>query len=547
MAYRGIHIPYPLGQGGFNGSRNIASILPGQLYEAKQIRFKDNTLKTAPGLTLLDSNGVSNANATLCAGYEWSPTTSTNRQITVWSDGKVYKETSDNLDAVELANGVTVSSPFSFVEGGQEDGTGNRKLFMFTSNVCPKILTGDGSSFTDIASANYPSDWNNNFPSFGLYHDYRVYAFSPPSNPHTVYCSFIDDHGKFEDSNATPQPPIFRVEPGVGLKCSAAISDITQGSNQVFVFKYPKGIFSFNSTDVVSSYIPLRQISLDVGCCGPNAVCQVENDILFIGQNGHIYSLSAVQTAQNVNQADLTARLNLTDWIDQYVSQNLSYLQFARLVYNKRRREVWALFRSSYSTSYLSVGFVVDISDMGNPKISVEDRGSYYEGLWTGYRSGEETIYCGGNGNSIYYEDELSYKVGSSTKYTSKFEIPETDFEWFNPQLRNCMKRFDWLEIEYIPQLAETPINITVYIDGSQIRTVSDTLTATEGSKIGDSSTPIGSFTIGGGRRTQRVNVRIGGYGRRLGISLRTNTVSTGFEIERFTFGLKAIGHQGEI
>lgn len=537
--YKGVTVNYPIGDGGFNGSRNRQLIPVGQLSKARNIRFDTSSIVKAGGLSVFDSNAVA-CSPDILAGHDWHPTTALQRQVTVWSDGNIYKETSGNQDAVTLDSCRSFSEPIVFVEGGQESGSGNRKLFIYHANIMPQQLTADGATTSDLS--NIPTDWDacggNSQPAGAVYHDFRIYAFAPPTYPHTIYASNLDDHGDF--SSGEPSPPIFQVTPGYGERISAAISDFHTGSRDLYVFKYPRGIFRIDTTSVVGAYIPVDTVSLDIGCPGPNAVAQVENDVWFIGQDAHIYSLSAVTSEQNVNRADLTALLNLEDWVADNVSRTEAKLKFARITYDPLRKEVHVAYRG-LGDDLGSKVLVIDIQQPNNPRVTIDDRGEYFEAMWLAREStGNDRIYCGGTGGVFYKANDGTISV-NGTSYTAEFELPETDFSWAEASLRARQKRFDWLELATI-DAGDGVLNIEFLIDGVSYRTASIDLNA-EGSLLGTGV--MDSFILGGGLFNRTYKLRVGGFGNRLSIVFKS-TDAKKFEIVAANISFKPLGYKGE-
>lgn len=536
--YRGFSVSIPVGTGGYNGNRNVDQIPINQLVKAENIRFDGNAVIKAGGLKVYDSNAISGT-PTCLAGHDWHPTTSVQRQVTAWSNGSIYKEAGGDQDNVTLASGLTISNPAVFIEGGQEDGSGNRKLFFYCDGVAPKVLAADGASMTDLT--NVPADWAGSVqPAFAVLHDYRMWAFAPSSYPHSVYASKLDDHGDF--STGSPTPPIMQVAPGFSERISAAFPDIQQNSRQLYVFKFPYGIFRLDTTNIVSRYVPIVTVSRTVGCPGPNAITQVENDVWFIGQNGHIYSLSAVANTQNVQQADLTAALFLEAWTEDNVALAESDLKHARMEYDPRRKELYVMFRSKTS-NYNAIGFVIDVRQENNPKISVEDRGAYFEAIWQARDTGGDLImYAGGEGGVFYKMNDSDRLIGASTPYTGELETPETDFAFVSQEMRNKEKRFDWFEIDIIPT-GNYNLNVEFKIDGETYR--SDTINlGYSGSLLGTGT--LGSFVLGGGGTIKHHKIPIGGSGRRLGVRLWNSDADQNFELTNMIVGFKTLGHEGE-
>lgn len=545
MAYRGTTVQYPLGNGGFNGIRNRDLIPLGHLAKARNVRFETSSIVKAGGLALYDSNAIA-ATPNCLAGHDWHPTAALQRQVTAWANGDVYKEVSGDQDSVTWATGLTLDKPIVFVEGGQETATaGNRKLYMYMEGIPPREALADAgaSGLAEIANTKWPGgaggDWSADGPAGAIWHDYRIFAFGHPTYPHTIYTSNLDDHADF--TAGEPSPPIFQVSPGSAERISALASDFQTGSRDLYVFKYPKGIFRINTTSIVSAYISTDTVTTDIGCPGPNAVAQVENDVWFIGQDGHIYSLASVISEQNVARADITELLNLEDWLNEFVGRTEAKLKFARILYDPKRKEVHVTYRG-IGDSLGSVSLIVNVSQQNNPRIVVEDRGTYFEAQWLSRQStGEDKLYTGGSGGVFYKANDGTITIGASTTYTSEFEIPGTDFSWVSPGLRDRVKRFDWFSVSVVDS-GSGQLQFDFYIDG--VLYSSDTADLTASGDALDTGV-LDAFQLGGGLQMRTYKVKIGGFGVRFGAVIKSND-SEKFEIAGADIGFKPLGQKGE-
>src|SRR5260221_257057 len=103
------------------------------------------------------------------AGIDWRPNSATQRQVTVWNNGKVYKETGGDIDAVTLISGLTITNPVVLVEGGNIAAGDDRRLFLYSKGVPPQQLLADGVTMSGITAES--PDWSVNKPGAAVYHD----------------------------------------------------------------------------------------------------------------------------------------------------------------------------------------------------------------------------------------------------------------------------------------------------------------------------------------------------------------------------------------
>lgn len=538
--YIGFDIPIPLGDHGYFGSTNVDRIPPGGLNLARNIRAYEQSLRKVGGLELVDSNALSGT-PTCFGGHAWRPDSDTQRQVTVWSNGKIFKEISDDIDSVELASGLTIANPVNFVEIGQQSLGDDRKLLIFCEGQMPHSLTADGAT-TSVLS-NVPTSWSTTPPAFGISHDRKVYAFKE----HQCYTSKTKDHEDF--SGGLPGAPIFQIQPGLGERISAAIS---VSDTKLLVFKYPEGLVQVDTTNVVTGYIPCPILSQDIGAPGPNAVVEAEGNIFCINSNGHIYEIITALNESNYNRADLTATFKLEEWTKQNVDTTYAKLKYAQLIYDGRRKELWAMFIGRDANT-VNVGLVFDLSNRQQPKVFVEDRGEYFNAMWLSRESEQQTeVLCSGTGGLVYRADGGNRTIGTSTVYEGVFGLPSTDFAWFDSQLKNKRKDFEYLTLTILPKGSHN-VEITFLIDGQVYRTTSVDMGGI-GSQLDDSSigldpatAPKTNFILGGGGEVAIKTIPIGGNGYRLGWILSNSGSNEDFEILDATVSCRISDMKGEI
>lgn len=528
--YRGKQAQIRAGFGGYNGNSNSYQIPVGQeitqLTVARNIRFTGNAWRKAGGLAKYDANGIS-GNPQILGATAWRPNSATQDIVTACDDGKVYLESSGNLDATTLVSSLSLANPIVFVAGGALSVSDDRELFMFHEGVAPQVLAGTGTSMSAVSSP--ATDWTSTTqPTGGVNHDGRMVAWLR----HNLYFSALTDHQEFNDGANTP---VFDVAPGVGNEIRACFSLI---NNRLYVFK-DVGIFYVDTTDIATAtFLNTKTLRTDVGCAGPNAVTRVKDDVWFISTQGHLISVAASDTSEDLASADISAILKLNDWVTENV--DLDRIKYARLVYDDRRQELHAYFTSKTGT-YNDIGLIIDVSLQGNPRITIEDRGEYFEAAFPYLDSSKNLqIYVGGENGYIYKTDETTRAIDTNTGYTSSFEIPPTDFAWINPDLGGMTKRFDWVEI-VTQTTGEYDLTMDVIIDDITVASKSLTLGVTGGTL----PFTLDTDTLGADSIATRVKVPIEGCGQRIALRFTNSIAQEDFSVSNITIFYQPLGTPG--
>lgn len=540
--YTGVIAPITLGKKGYYGTENVNDIPYDALTNAAEIRYDNNTLRKAPGLSLYNSNAISGT-PDILGGIDWRPDSATQRIVTACSDGKLYKEVSGDLDSVTLETGLTISEPVFFLEAGQEVAANNRKLFRFIKGIAPKYLSGDGSSLTAITGA--PTDWSgSDQPAAAIYHDFRVWAWGNKNYPHSLYPSTITDHSDFSSESFLTVD----VFPGEGDYVAAAHS--IASSTRLYVFKYPLGMYWTDTSNVTQlSFAPVIRIRRDIGMAGPLGITKVGSlGTWLIGSDGHIYSLESIYNPDtDLKDGSITFKLNLGSWIRNNVS--LSKLKHAKLIWDSNRQEVTAYYTSVTSSGLNDLALVINLQDPSTPRVSIEHRGEYFQTVFYRIESdGYLQIYCGGTGGLIYKANQPNRAV-NTTGYTGSFTLPATDFAWLNPAIAPREKLLEWIEFTIVPTGAYN-LTVEVYADGVLSGTYSVTL-GSAGSSLDDTSTELAPATapetdfILGGLDPVPHKFKVAARGRRFHVKCYNSSANQDFAISEVLYYFKVLGVKG--
>lgn len=447
-------IELPCGRGGFNANRNVDQVPINDLIIAKNIRYDGFTWTKAPGLALFDENAISGTPSCL-AGYDWAASAGVRKQITVWDNGNVYKEASGDIDGVTLKSGLSFTQPVTLVKAGGLDITDTDKLYMFSKGVAPQVLEGDGATMSGIT--NEAADWSSAKPGHAVYHDTRLIAMDSDAYPHNIYISSLLDNGDFTASDAR----VYAIQPGIGDKCVAGISLVP---TQLLIFKNPVGIVVLDTSDLIAFGASAAVLRDDIGAAGPHCVTKVDGTVFFISPNGRVYALNAMRPDISPEQGDVTANLNLIDFITRNV--DASRLNHARLIYDEVRKEMWYIYTSKEGTLNDSA-IVFDFSESGKIKASTdENRGEVFEAAWLkedddGFRE----LLVGGEGGVVYRANASERSIGASGSYRGELRYPDTDLSFVSNSLKGQIKRFDFLEVTSLPA-GTANLKYDVFIDG---------------------------------------------------------------------------------
>lgn len=522
--YKGTKYRIPAGLGGFNGSDNLDQIPKTDLSIAKNLSFDGKTWRKIPGAESFDANVVTGS-PTFLGGIDWHPNSTTQRIISAWSDGSVYRENGGDLDAGSLAAGLSFSEPAVFVTAGREFLSGNRKLFLFSAGIQPRFIDGDAAAFT-LVTPN--ADWSTlGYPSGAIFHDYRLYAWTD----HILYPSSLDPHESFTSFDPPPIP----IYTGESERIACCFGFLP---NFIYIFKYPFGIYRFNTETLFDLLPSVEKLRDDIGMAGPKGIARVKNDVWFISNIGHIHSLTAVLSAEDIRESDITANLKLETFMKENV--DLSRLKHAQLIYDPIRQEVSACF-SQISSDRNNIRIVIDVST-DQPKIAFDDRGTRaFESLFLYQETnGSTSLFAGGIGGRIYRMN-IGTRSFNGGAYESIFRTIERNPNEETEGSATKRSRFDWLEFVINPTGNHT-MSVDVHVDG--IKTFSSSVLMSGGGAA------LGSFILGtsilGGREVKNKKIRIAGVGERIAIKGYNSTNGQDFAISEVIVHHMPLGESGQ-
>lgn len=526
MVYTGATVPIPIGFYGLDGRNNPNEIPPGALEIAEGIDYEGRIIRKEGGAEKLDSSGVSGD--PICRGlFDWHPVSGTQRLISAWNDGKIYKEVSDDLDSVTLKSGINTTENMQFIEGGEETLGRDRKLFMCNGEDPVQVLDADGATTSTISDP--PSDWSGtNQPINMAMHS------GPGGTPgggfmwgflgHRAYRSKLNDH---EDYTTTPYQ--LAIGPSVGTQILAGFT-----FDGIFYLLKDKGIFFIDDSDTDDSNWYPRLLSSVIGIASPQAWAFTGNDVLVMSRDGTFFLLTAVRekdkTTGNVQAADIGKALFLDPWLRDNVNMNKLGLTTATTYPHKSTVE-FSVPRKDYGFPNIRLRFNFEESRVVKFSYSTRDE-AYILGIRKDPTAGiEKPIHGDGQGNVYLMDTEVRSK--DSAGYDGIMRTHPTDSGYPDNQ-----KGYDALGIQF-DSVAGHNLTITPFIDGKEGTSRSIEMLG-PGDAIDGTAFDLGVSRLAAeGIFTRKT--RLSGSGRMLSIQAKTTGADEDFKISAIRPMFKAI------
>lgn len=416
--------------------------------------------------------------------YAWHPTSTVQRIITVSDDGNIYKEVGGDLDDSLLASGlfqaqggVQPKNSF-FVACGQESAALNRRLLHFNGYDQVRILDGDGLTMPVLnATTQATADWTGtNQPTAGGMHQFRPYAFGNLNRAHTIYFANPDDHADFRTATATSH-----------INCDSSIGDRVRGSAQfqglLHFWKYPRGIFWLDDSDLLPANWQMRTKSSGLGCAdSPYAVCAMDDDVIFMSADGQFHLLSAVNTLGGTRASSLSRALGINKWIQEHIA--IKYLNRVLSIWYpaKKVATFWVpTVAQDLSPDPGAPGYTLKfdfglVQDGGPVRFSWSDRDLVSAATFR--RDDTTTIETPimAEGRYVYLLDQAARSKNGSG-YTSQIMTPHhdlsgvaTDAQVGPPGAGTKRKIFEFLEL--VMNATSGTITVTVYVDQVSTQTL---------------------------------------------------------------------------
>lgn len=514
MASNALVIELPVGMDGLDGSKNMSQIPITALLRASNITYESGTLQKEGGAAKYNSTAITGAPSVL-GGWDWLHDGVTQRMVVFTSAGDLLKDTGSGTFSVTLASGLTATSVIAtFAEGGKEGAAVNRKLFIYTGKNAIQVLSADAATTTDLSTP--PTDWSGaNQPTFGFNHEGRMWGGGNANDPHRLYYSTIGDH---EDYTGAGSGTI-AVYPGEGEGLVGGVSY----KGAAIVFK-KQGIYFVDTSNSTVANWRVKRISGRLGAAGVRCFAIMEEDVIYIDQNGDIRMLSATDEFGDVGTKSLGDLHNISEFIRD--SMNLSTINQWQMTYYARKRELHIACCAAGSVVN-DARIVIDFNTPQQAKFRTSDRDTAVS-MWIRKVNNQDELTTGDNAGFVWRLDQAS-KSYDGAGYNGEFQTAYYDMSHVNPKFGTMRKSGRFLELVTEPT-GNWNLSVDVYWDGAFSQTVQF--------NMGTTGAALGSFVLGTDRLagTQVLNrkKRITGSGRRISFVGRNSGDGQDFSIARF-------------
>ncbi len=516
--YRGNKFPIPLGQMGLMTDAPMNKIPPNAAIKANNISLFTSRVEKSKGSSRYNSAVL---DGSVCGVHDYWPTPTVQRLIAVTSAGKVYRDTGDGTFTSGTAIGTglgSVTSDVCLVEGGNEAAGNDKKLFIFTGTAQVKKITADGAAIASIATP--AVDWATNFPTFGLIHNNRLWAFGNANGRHFLYGSTTTNHEDFTGAGSI----IMSVFPGEGDGLVSAV--VYRGV--MYLFKRPGGIYVLNDTDFDSANWRIEKYSDAFGVAAPHAVVQALADIIAANNTGSHTSLSASEKFGDLESADVLANAAIEEYIRD--SMNKAGIPFTHALYYPEKKLMYFTFRKTGSTANDRM-LVIDTNGQ-QMKLTIETKDLPVCLSLRKDSNGIKRPMYGSTDGYVYLMDQENYGV-NGTAYMGEFQTPHMDFSSADPTMSDKEKLYDFLGVTYNPTGAWS-FFVDIYIDGvfTETLTISQALGATLDRFILDLDT-LSDETA------KTVRLPLHGAGNRISFRIYNNQLNQNFKVEQLVVNFR--------
>lgn len=484
--------------------------------------LEDHSVRVGGGASLVGS-AFGGGTVTGMDAIDYWPDVATQRTVVVGDDGQVYKDDGSGGGwATLLAAALTTNGMVPhLVPGGAEAAGNNRKLFLFTRVNTVQVLSGDGAAMAAISAP--PAAWSGtNQPGFGVVHQGYLWAAGMANDPHGLDRSLQTNHENFTTS-------VFhmRVFPGEGERLVAGLT--YKGVLLLWKNGEGGGVYAVDTSD--SSDANWRAIKVgSAGAAGPRNVIAIEDDVIWVAQDGTWHLISATTATGSVRTEDIAAR-KLGSFHREQI--NTSRLHLAQMVYYSHKQEV-QLACSATGQTAKNRRLHLDL----NRRTEIGDRWIWWdrdrnECLFMRKVSSIQIPAMVDNVGRVWNLDRDA-RSANGAAYTFEWFTRDADFGEIVPGWQGRYKNLRFLQVEYDAKSAATH-SIEVYHDGDLAQTVAFTLSAS--GAVLPFTLPA---TLGTGGLSLTNRRRLYGRARRIAFRGISSVVNQDVSIMRLLVGLEA-------
>lgn len=533
MAYKGQIATIPIGRGGLVTDLPQEDIPSRYLTRAINATLVNGYAEKDFGSRRWNSSAL----GTGIAGFkDFWPSELVQRVICVGKNGSVYRFTNYASSSVILPTGsaptaLNVSQYANLVPCGQEESGSDRKLFIFTGNDPVQVISGDGTTRSDIASP--AADWTGtNQPFMAILHRGALFAWGNRNDPHRIYKSTEVDHGNFLTGTATS----YSVYPGESQRLITA----QVHRKRLYVLKYPKGLYYLDDSAADSDDWFFEKSQDTIGGSSPRCSVQVLDDFLVQNQFNSVTSVQAAFTFGDFESSDYFSINRCKNFANQEISAS-SFGERQAILYDSKQQAMFT-FRSRTS-SYNDRICVISVRDPQNPMITwnTKDQPNCLDTLRDD--TGIDKPCYGANDGYLYLMDQPDRWVGTSdttvrTGYEFQIQTAHIDFGEQDATLSEQVKNYDFFEIGFIPT-GKWNVSVDIFIDGLYHRTVPIELSG---------RSELDQFILGENRLDDGVTWSrmgdIAGSGRRIGFRLSNSGVGQNVKIAKIRVYFSVSGQE---
>lgn len=504
----------PLGLGGLHTDDPQTVIPHTDLVLANNVSLGTGLIEKDPGSKKYNRAAIAGG---VKAIFDWWPNDVTQRLIAISGAGRVYKLpdifTQTEIRAAGAAPALlSPNNQTHLLACGMESANRPKKLFVFTGKDPVQVISGDGSTRSNLALP--AADWSgSNQPSFAFLHRNRVVALGNPNDPHRIYISDDDDHESFSAGGAT-----YPVYPGQGDRLFSGF--VFKG--RAFLFKYPQGVYYIDdSAGADPAQWAIREISASFGVASAHPAIEILNDALIANSTGSISSLAATNAFGDVEAGDVLSVLRNESYMRKTTSPQGNLDRHA-IYYGDKKRALFT-YRSAGSSRNDRI-LTIDFSQQNNPRVTWSSKDqptclSLFKDVY-----GVQRPAYGSDDGFVYLMDQADRDVGGLA-YSGEFQTPHLDFSNGDATLAERNKLFKFLELTFEPT-GRWPVNVEIIIDGKISQTIQ--FQVSYGPVLGD-------FRMNRDRLSARVPrstmKKIAGEGRRISFRVYGNGYRQDFRL----------------
>jgi len=503
-----------------SGTGGPGDIPANALIDANNIVVNDGVVQKIGGSQKWNTTALSGG---VVAMFDWFPDPIKQRLIVATDDGKIFRDIGDRTfgSSTAIHTGLGPITPNTmFVEGGGEVSLASKKLFLFTNGLNQlKVLSGDASTFADIAAP--ATDWSSpNFPTVGLIHRNRLWAFQGQRS----YASNTGNHEDFQSNFLTQN-----IFPGEGGSINGAF--VFRG--RLFAFKEGNFTYFLEDSDPSSTNWVWKKLASGFGLSAPNAIIEASNDMLAGNTSGSMTSYLATEKLGDIDLGDVLALNKVKRFVRENSSLRGTRVQHA-LYYSDKQQAFFTMRSSSQKTNNRFL--IIDVAD-SKAKITFSDKDNPdCFALRQDINGVARPIYGNADG-FVYLMDQEDRDVGG-TAYEGSFTTPHINFGQFDSQVAGKNKIFDWISLEYVPEGSHN-LSADIYIDGKYTETINFPM-ANRADLLDNFELDV-NRTYAGEAQTSP-NIPIHGSGRRISIKFYNAGLRESFQIAGYTIGFRVTG-----